>query len=159
VAACHDELPLNDVNALLTRVEASDPSLPVLDICGNAQLSWLSPTQRVHSFERLAKGHGLKSLMLDSLGLDVLIAPALAAAVRSHAALETLSIERNGLNEVALAQIAEAYAGHQSLSTVSVSNQCNQELLTQPALIALISAMERRPTPPQAVRCGVLPPK
>lgn len=41
------ELPSSDVNALLARVEASDASLPVLDLCGNAQLSWLSASQRV----------------------------------------------------------------------------------------------------------------
>ena len=41
--------------------------------------------------------------------------------------------------------LAEACASHPSLTTLAVANQCNQELLSQPALIAMLAAMESTP--------------
>jgi hypothetical protein len=95
--------------------------------------------------KRVATGSALTELQLDAVGLDATAAAALACAVRSHRRLQQLSIERNSLNETALVAIAAACAGHPSLCSLSVANQCNQELLTQSALLALVEAMESTP--------------
>lgn len=55
-------------------------------------------------------------------------------------------VERSSFNELALIQIASACTAHQSLGILAVANQCNQELLTQPALLALLEAMEGVPS-------------
>jgi len=139
-----------DLASLIGRAAASDSTLTTLDLSGaqltlNQQFSWLSAPKRLEALERVAHGSALTVLLLDSLGLALPVAPALAAAVRSHTKLERFSVERNGLNEASLLLVAEACAGHPALTTLSVGNQCNQELLTQSALIALIDAMEKTP--------------
>ncbi len=138
------------LSGLLARVEASDASLSTLDLTLNnegprQQFGWLSVPQRTAALEQVAAGSALTQLLLDSLGLGLSVAAPLAAAVRSHAGLERLSLERNGLNDAALVQIAEACAAHPALQVVAVAHQCNQELLGQAALIALLDAMEATP--------------
>lgn len=135
-----------DLHALLSLAEASDPSLPTLNLSANREFTWLSAPRRVEVFERVSSGNALTQLLLDAMGLDVGIVAPLAAAIRNHTRLERLSAERNGLNEAALMTLASACSAHPALTYVAVSQQCNQELLTQPALITLIDAMEATPT-------------
>ena len=66
---------------------------------------WSQP-QKLVALERIARGCGLTSLVLNSVKLDNSHAPALAAAVRSHSSLEKLSLESTSLGEPALVALA-----------------------------------------------------
>lgn len=134
----------NDLSGVLERVEASSAAVSVLDLSASQQFGWLSQPQKAAAIERIARGRGLSAMLLNSLGLDNSHALPIAAAVRAHTALQKLSLESNGLNEPALITIAESVASHPSLTLVSVANQKSGSL-TQPAVLALIGAMEATP--------------
>ena len=133
-----------DLQATLAQVEASDGAMSKLDLSESAQFGWLSQPQKLLALERIARGCGLTSLVLNSVKLDNSHAPALAAAARSHSSLEKLSLESNSLGEPALVALAAACEAHPTLTWLSVAHQ-KTGALTQPAIIALIGAMEGTP--------------
>ena len=99
-----------DLFALVSRVEAGDPSLDVLDLSEHRQFMWLSESQKLRVLTQISNGRRLRELSLTSLALNLALIEPIAAAVRSHTGLEKLAVERNGLNEAALVLLADAVA-------------------------------------------------
>ena len=133
------------------RVAASDPALGVLDLTNNAQFLGLTSAQKARAIEVLAKGSGLHTLKLNSLGLDNAHAPAVSSLLRgSRHELQALGLEGNNFTEAGVLEIAAALTSHMFMQELSLAHQ--RQPLSTSAAAAMVDAME---TVPSLVQLGL----
>lgn len=113
----------NQVEKFFDRIAENDSSIDEVDLVGNKRFLTLTPEEKTKAAKSFATNTNIKTLSLNSCGIDDDFAIVLASALKQNKVIRKVFLEGNAISGVGITALFEALAVNSSIEEMKLHKQ------------------------------------
>ena len=113
----------NEVEKFFDRIAENDSSIDEVDLVGNKRFLTLTPEEKTKAAKSFAQNTNVKTLNLNSCGIDDEFAIALASALKQNKVIGRVFLEGNDISGAGITALFEALAVNSSIEEMKLHKQ------------------------------------